>query len=156
MRKLRLVASAFVLCLVFSAQTQAEDAVELAKKVTSEGAKILCSKSTPAMMATYAEDSQVEVLSRNASSGGLNRDIRTGKSEIQKLYDELFKTEGAIDARNVVDSARFLGSNLLLITGTLEISAGGQSSTFAFVQVRTKEADRWLLTNLQVFVVSDN
>lgn len=130
-----------------------EDALEVAKKVTSEGAKIIASKNVAAIMATYAEDSRVSLVKRNESTGGLQPDVHTGKTEIQKLYEDLFKTEGAIDARNNVEFARFVGPDLLLIGGTIELSAGGgQTSSFAFVQVRTRQGDKWLLTDVQIFV----
>jgi hypothetical protein len=42
---------------------------------------------------------------------------------------------------------------LLLICGTFEITHEGKPSAFPFVQVRTKQADKWLLTSVQVFAV---
>ena len=128
-----------------------DEAMDIAKKVTSEGASMISAKDLEAIVRTYAEDSQVELISRNDATGGLKRDQHTGKGEIRKLYQELFKTDGSINARNVVETARFVGPDLLLITGTFEASAGGNSSVFPFVQVRTKRDGAWLLTHVQIF-----
>ncbi len=129
-----------------------DEALDAAKAATGEGAKIFSSKNLDAMLATYAEDSQVEIISRNEATGGLKRDQSTGKNEIRKLYEDMFKTEGSIDARNTVETARFVGPEMLLITGTFEVSAGGRTSTFPFVQVRTRRDGKWLLAHVQVYV----
>lgn len=139
-------------CIVIGgSMARADDALDLAKKLTSEGAAMISSKNASAITDTYLEDARVEVLSRNESTGGLNRDVRNGKTEIRKLYDELFKVEGSIEAKNRIEHARFVGTELLLITGTLDLTHNGETSAFVFVQIRSKQSGKWLLTSVEIF-----
>jgi ketosteroid isomerase-like protein len=139
--------------LVAAPAARGDEALDLAKKLTTEGARLFAAKNAAALTDTYTEDARVELLSREDSTGSLKREARTGKSEVRALYDDLFKDNETIEARNDVAYARFVGNDMLLIVGTFEMTSGGKTMKLPFVQARVRQDGQWLMVSVQLFLV---
>jgi hypothetical protein len=126
-------------------------ALEAAKKVTDAGAKMFAVKDAAGLAATYADGAQLTLFSRENPDAAFRRETRSGYAEILKVYEDMFKDSNTIEARNVVEHARFLGSDMLLITGTFELSSGGNVGRYPFVQVRVKHGDAWKIMAIDLF-----
>lgn len=127
-----------------------DEAMVLAKKITDAGAATYNTKNARAMADYYTDDAQVFVTGKD--NGAMKTKVYSGKPEIEKLYEDLFKNAEQINAKNHVELARRVDPELLLIYGTFEPNEGG--GKYPFFQVRQKQGDRWLTNNLQVFIVS--
>lgn len=138
------------LALLAPAAARAQDAAELAKKLTTEGAATFETRNAHAMADSYLDDAVVTLLIKNAQSGELKLDTRQGRSAIEALYQDLFKDGKPVQAKNTVESARFLESDVLLITGTFEIVHEGNTLRLQFVQVRHQQGGGWKIATLQV------
>jgi hypothetical protein len=65
---------------------------------------------------------------------------------------ELFKDDSRrTTSRNTVEDAALLNGDLLVIRGTFQPDVN-EPLRVAFVQVRVKRGDKWLIQNLQLFV----
>lgn len=126
-------------------------ALAAAKKVTEAGAKMFATKDAAGLAATYADGAVLTLFTRDTPSAAFRRESRTGFSEILKMYEDMFKDGNSLEAKNLVEHARFLGSDMLLITGTFELSSGGNVGRYPFVQVRVKQADTWKIMSLELF-----
>jgi uncharacterized protein (TIGR02246 family) len=130
-----------------------EEAMKLAKKLTEEGAATFNTANAKAMTAYYTEDGKVFLQSRDQN--GVSVKEYDGRDEIERLYVDLFKDPSAIQAKNTVEYARLLAPDLLVIAGVFEPNmAAADPLKLPFYQVRVKRADKWLIHNLRVFVVS--
>lgn len=136
---------------VAHAQGSRKEAIQLAKKLTEEGAATFDTRNSAAMASYYTDDARVILVGK--SEAGLKTTVHAGHSEIQQLYANLFKNAQQIRSRNNVEYARFIGTDLLMITGTFEPNVGAMK--VPFVQVRVKEKGKWLIRSVQVFVISD-
>lgn len=139
------------LALLVPAVTHAQDAMELAKKLTTEGAATFETKSARAMADYYMDDAEVFLVTKDQSSTGLKVDTRRGRSAIESLYAEQFRNGQSIQAKNTVEYARFVAPDILLITGTFEIVRDSQAMQFPFVQVRGKQGEKWLMSSVRLF-----
>lgn len=126
-----------------------DEAMALAQKILDEGAAKFNARDAAAMAATYADNAEVAVITRDSESGSLKFDVRYGKTAIEQLYRDLFKTEEQIQARNTVVHARLLSPDVLVIEGNFQPLAGGQK--FPFVQIRHQQNGRWLMDRLDLF-----
>lgn len=141
--------------LAFAPPTPAQsegDAKAAAQKILDAGAALFDTKDAQAMAATYVEDAELLYTSKDDSTGRYKTELTRGREAVQKFYEKLFENKNKTTSRNAVESARMLGSDLLIITGTFQpdISNDGK---FPFVQVRTRRGDKWLIMNLQVFIL---
>jgi ketosteroid isomerase-like protein len=139
---------------VAPAADSAQDARSLAETILTKGAALFDSRDAAAMAATYAENAEVTAYSRDDKTGVLKTETGRGRADVQKFYGDLFKNRSpSARCRNVVEDAHFVGPDLLVIRGTFILDVGAEHP-IPFTQVRTKQGDRWLILNLQLFGVA--
>jgi hypothetical protein len=149
--------AAFVLLAPFAhtlAVAEDTEAVKLAKEITTAGAKLFDAKDAKGLASTYTESGQIILTSKN-ESGGLKEEVTQGREDVQRFYERLFADSGTIESKNLIDSARLLGTDILLITGTFEVTRDAKTSHFPFVQVRIKQGEKWLMSSVRIFVLPD-
>ena len=132
-----------------------DEARAVADKVTAAGAAMFDARDAKGLAATYAADARLEIISREEGAATLKTETRVGRADIQAYYDELFKGEGSIHARNTVEHARLIDPELLTIQGVFEPNAeNAQALKLPFLQVRARQGGAWKIVSLQVFVVT--
>jgi ketosteroid isomerase-like protein len=132
----------------------ADEAVQLARKLTEEGAATFNTANAKAMAAYYTDDAKVFLESRN--DNGLSVKEYNGREDIEKLYADLFKNPGTIQSKNTVEYAKLLAPELLVIAGTFEPNTlDPKPLKVPFYQVRIKQGDKWLMSSVRIFVVGD-
>ncbi|MFO0960990.1 MAG: hypothetical protein U0800_26715 [Isosphaeraceae bacterium] len=137
------------------ARAQGTDARDLAQKQLDEGARLFDRRDAKAMAETYAEDAVLSLLSYDAGSGQYKNEEFRGRQAIEENYKKLFDgLNGNTTSKNTVETARLLGSRVLIITGTfqLDISNG---LTVPFSQIRIKVGEKWLKQKLTVYLVPE-
>jgi hypothetical protein len=145
--------SALMLALPVTVTADEKDAKTVAQEVLDKGSALFDTRDAAAMAATYTEDAQVLWFDKDSSSGEIKVSVKTNRSEIESLYRDLFKdAKEKTTSKNTVEYARFVAPELMVIHGVFQpdISKDGK---FSFVQVRVKQGDKWLMKNLQLFVI---
>ena len=156
MRRLGILAVALVLALSGSVRAQEKDARKLAQEILDKGAALFDTRDATAMAATYTEEAQIQWIERDDSTGEIKVSIKKDRTEIESLYRDLFKDpKEKTTSKNIVEFARFVGSNLMIIHGDFQPNVA-KDGKFAFVQMRVKQGDKWLIKNLQLFVISQD
>jgi ketosteroid isomerase-like protein len=141
--------------LVVPAADSTQDAKSLAQDILTKGAALFDSRDAAAMAATYAENAEITAYSKDNTTGALKTERGGGRANIQKAYADLFKNRSpSTRSRNVVEDAHFVGPDLLIIRGTFLLDVANEHP-IPFIQVRTKQGDKWLILNLQLFGVSE-
>ena len=78
------------------------------------------------------------------------------RSEIESLYRDLFKdAKEQTTSKNTVEYARFVGADLMVIHGVFQPNVDKQGK-FPFVQMRLKQGEKWVIKNLQLYVISQD
>jgi ketosteroid isomerase-like protein len=132
----------------------ADEAMKLATKLTEEGAATFSKADARAMAAYYTEDAIVFMESKNDDGHSVKE--YDGRAEIERLYADLFKEPGTIQAKNTVEYARLLAPDLLVIAGTFEPNQlAAKPMKVPFYQVRVKQGEKWLIHSLRVFVLPE-
>jgi ketosteroid isomerase-like protein len=143
-----------VFLIVPASGQNADEAVQLAKKLTEEGAATFNKANAKAMAAYYTDDAKVFLQSKNDS--GISVKEYNGREEIEELYADLFKNPGTIQSKNTVEYAKLLAPDILVIAGTFEPNTqDAKSLKVPFYQVRIKQGDKWLMSSVRVFVVGE-
>jgi hypothetical protein len=154
MRRFPIVALALVLGLSVSVKAQERDAKKLAQEILDQGALMFDNRDAAAMAATYTEDAQIELITKDDSTGGIKIDVKKGRAEIESLYHDVFKdAKEKTTSKNSVQFARFVSPDLMIIQGVFQPNVANQGK-FHFVQVRVKLGDKWVMKSLQFFVIS--
>jgi hypothetical protein len=129
-----------------------DEAMTLAKKLTEEGAATFDKYNAKAMADYYLEDAEITLVTRGDS--GLKVDTHKGKPEIESFYADLFKKPETIKSKNIVEYAKFLAPDILVIAGTFETNTlKPDSPKIPFYQVRLKTGDKWLLSSVRIYFV---
>jgi ketosteroid isomerase-like protein len=147
----------FSLALLSPTMTLAADpdAKQLAQDILTKGAALFDSRDAAAIAATYTDDAEVTLVIKDKDSGKYKTEVTRGRSAIERGYRDIFKDRKAgTTSRNVVEYAHFVGTDLLIIHGTFTLDVNHEGA-FPFVQVRSKQGDKWLLMSLQLFVVPE-
>jgi ketosteroid isomerase-like protein len=153
MKRLALLALVLVIApLSARGQTGDDAAKQLAQKILDQGAALYDTKDAQAMAATYIEDAIVSYMAKDESTGQYKPEIRRGRPDIQALYEKLFENKNATTSRNNVEYAHMIGSDFLVIQGTFQPDTSNEGK-IPFVQTRMKQGDKWLIANLQLFVL---
>lgn len=147
-----LAIASLVLLAPTAVRAQNADAMELAKKLTTDGALTFETRNAQAMADSYTDGAEVFLVSQNKNTGQLKVEPRRGRAAIEALYADFFKDGQLIQAKNHVDHAKFVTPDLLLITGTFEITKGESTWKLPFVQVRAKQGEKWLLNSVRLFL----
>lgn len=138
------------------ARAQGTDARDLAQKQLDEGARLFDKKDARAMSETYASDAVLSVLSFDSSYGQFKHEEYRGRSAIAENYKKVFEGMNASStSKNTVETARLLGSRVMIITGTFQPDIAN-SLTVAFSQTRVKVGDKWLKQALTIYLVPEN
>jgi hypothetical protein len=125
------------------------EAMQLARKLLTVGAATYDSHDAAAMAAFYTDHARVKMVGKGEA--GYKVTLYNGRTEIEKLYAGLFKSDKPTHARNTVEYARFIAPDLLMITGTFEPDIG--SIQVPFVQMRVNHKGQWLMSDLTIFMV---
>lgn len=149
MKRVAIVAA---VALVAGLPARAQEAMQLAERLTAEGAATFDTKDAKAMAAFYTEDAKVTLISRDQGSSSIQAKVYEGKAAIEGLYRDLFKGDRAIRSKNAIEYARLLRPDALLIVGNFRPDLG--SDPVPFVQLRVKRGGRWLMASLQLYVIA--
>ncbi len=132
----------------------ADEAMNLARKLTEEGAATFSMADAKAMAAYYTEDALVFLQGKN--DAGYSVKQYDGRAEIERLYADFFKEPATIRAKNTVDYARLLAPDLLVIAGTFEPNQlAAKPLRLPFYQVRVKQGEKWLIHSVRIFVLPE-
>jgi ketosteroid isomerase-like protein len=138
----------------FGQAPPADEAMKLATKLTEEGAATFSKADAKAMAAYYTEDAIVFMETKNDDGHSVKE--YDGRAEIERLYADLFKEPGTIQAKNTVEYARLLAPDLLVIAGTFEPNQlAAKPMKLPFYQVRVKQGDKWLIHSVRIFVLPE-
>jgi uncharacterized protein (TIGR02246 family) len=153
MTRFAILAAALLLSAVARADDQ--DARRMAQETLDKGASLFDARDAAGLAASYTEDAELTAVFKEQGAGAFKTQVVRGRDAIEKAYQNLFKDgRGATKSRNRVEYAHFVGSDLLIIHGQFQPDTN-QENQIPFVQVRTKKEDRWLMMNLQLFIVSE-
>jgi hypothetical protein len=131
------------------------DAKQLDQAILTKGATLFDTRDAAVMAATYIEDAELSLVFKDKNTGTYKVQVTRGRSAIVRGYQNIFKDrKPGTTSRNIVEYAHFVGTDPLIIHGTFTLDVG-QEGSFPFVQVRAKQGEKWLIINLQLFVVSE-
>jgi hypothetical protein len=154
MKRFNILVLGVALAFPSLSEAQEKDAKSLAQEILDKGAALFDTRDATAMAATYTEDAQIEWISKDDSTGEIKIDVKKGRTEIESLYHDIFKDgKEKTTSKNTVEFARLIAPDLMLIQGVFQPNVANDGK-FPFVQFRVKQADKWLMKNLQFFVVS--
>jgi ketosteroid isomerase-like protein len=141
-----------VASLAPSARPDDAEAKTIAQTFLDKGSALYDAKDVAGLVATYTDDAQVIYIGKESITGDYKETIKRGRDEVEALYRDLFKdvTEKTT-SRNVVDFARLVAPDLLVVQGTFQLDTT-KPETVPFVQVRIKRGGRWLLKTLHLFL----
>lgn len=129
-----------------------QDAKTVAQEILKKGAALYDTQDAMAMAATYTDEARLFWVERDKSTGKIKVDAKEGRSEIDRLYRDLFKDGKKTTSRNTVEFARFIAPDVLVIQGYFEPNIEGEGK-YPFVQERVKQGDKWLINSLRLYVV---
>ncbi|MDB5349145.1 MAG: hypothetical protein JWN86_392 [Planctomycetota bacterium] len=146
-----------IVCLVLALPSivaaDDQDAKTVAQDVLKKGAALYDDQDAMSLSATYTDDARLSWVERDKSTGKFKIDVKEGRSEIDKLYRDLFKDGKAkTTSRNTVEFAKFVAPDLLIIQGYFEPNIN-ENGKYPFVQERVKQGDKWLIQSLRLYVV---
>lgn len=141
-----------VLALINPATPVADDgAKELAQSILDKGAELFAAKNAAQMAATYTEDAELTVTLKTA--GETKVEYRRGRTEIENAYTAYFKDGGTIKPKNTVEYAKRIDNDTLLICAMFEPnSADPTIGKFPVMQIRVKQGEKWLISNLKLWI----
>jgi RNA polymerase sigma factor (sigma-70 family) len=124
------------------------EAETIAEKFLKAGSDLFDAKDAAGLAATYTEQGEVLLVSKK--DGEIKEDVKSGRAEIEQLYRDIFKDQGALDSENTVEFARLISPDLLVVHGRFRPDVG--KPEWPFVQMRVKQGDRWLMSKLWLFL----
>jgi hypothetical protein len=128
-----------------------EEAMRLAESLMEEVGRMFRERNARGLSEGYAERGKLYRLTINPASGRMQEDVRTGRTEVFKVYQDFFNLgPEPISLGHKVEYARLEGPDLLVFAGTLDIRRGDDARHAAFVQLRVKHDDRWLIQTQQL------
>ena len=149
-----LIVTGLLAFAINGASASAEDAKAIAVKVTNAGAVLFDARDSKGLSLTYAEDARLEIISRDKDTGDLKTETRVGRAEIEAYYQQHFKSDSPIHARNQVEYARLLDPDLLTISGIFEPNTeSSEAFKLPFNQVRARQNGEWRIVSLQLFIM---
>ena len=93
----------------------------LAQEVLDKGAALFDARDAKAMAATYTEDAEIRVISKDQGSGTYKTQAVRGRQAIEKGYQDLFKKgQTETKSKNRVEFAHFVRPDLLAIHGQFQ------------------------------------
>jgi hypothetical protein len=154
MKRFAIFALLFV--VPFSLKAQDKDAKTVAQEVLDKGSALFDTRDAVAMAATYTEDAELLWIDKDSTTGEIKVSVKKDRTEIESLYRDLFKdAKEKTTSKNTVEYARFVGADLVVIHGVFQPDVDKQSK-FPFVQMRLKQGEKWVIKNLQLYVISQD
>jgi hypothetical protein len=154
MKRFAIFALLFV--VPFSLRAQDKDAKTVAQEVLDKGSALFDTRDAVAMAATYTEDAELLWIDKDSTTGEIKVSVKKDRSEIESLYRDLFKdAKEKTTSKNTVEYARFVGADLMVIHGVFQPNVDKQGK-FPFVQMRLKQGEKWVIKNLQLYVISQD
>lgn len=133
-----------------------DEATKLAVKLTTEGAATFNTKDARAMAASYLEDAQLAIVTKEKDTGTVKSETKSGRAAIEDFYRDLFKDAGTVQSKNVVEYARRLDADILLVAGIFYPDLTSDGLKVPFVQVRQRQGEKWVISSMQIFMVPQN
>jgi ketosteroid isomerase-like protein len=148
------VAVALLAVVVHAAGSQTpkpdDEAMALATKITEEGAATFNKLDAKAMAAYYLEDAEIALVTRDET--GLKVQNYIGRDRIEDFYADLFKKPETIKSKNIVEYAKLLAPDVLVIAGTFDTNTlKPDSPKIPFYQTRVKQGEKWLMSSLRIY-----
>ena len=154
MKRFAIFALMFV--VPFSLRAQDKDAKMVAQEVLDKGSALFDTRDAVAMAATYTEDAELLWIDKDSTTGEIKVSVKNDRTEIESLYRDLFKdAKEQTTSKNTVEYARFVGADLMVIHGVFQPNVDKQGR-FPFVQMRLKQGEKWVIKNLQLYVISQD
>ena len=154
MKRFAIFALLFV--VPFSLRAQDKDAKTVAQDVLDKGSALFDMRDAVAMAATYTEDAELLWIDKDSTTGEIKVSAKKDRTEIESLYRDLFKdAKEKTTSKNTVEYARFVGADLIVIHGVFQPDVDKQGK-FPFVQMRLKQGEKWVIKNLQLYVISQD
>jgi hypothetical protein len=154
MKRIAIFALLFV--VPFSLRAQDKDAKTVAQEVLDKGSALFDTRDAVAMAETYTEDAELLWIDKDSTTGEIKVSVKKDRSEIESLYRDLFKdAKEKTTSKNTVEYARFVGADLMVIHGVFQPNVDKQGK-FPFVQMRLKQGEKWMIKNLQLYVISQD
>jgi hypothetical protein len=154
MKRFAIFALLFV--VPFSLKAQDKDAKTVAQEVLDKGSALFDTRDAVAMAATYTEDAELLWIDKDSTTGEIKVSVKKDRTEIESLYRDLFKdAKEKTTSKNTVEYARFVGADLMVIHGSFQPNVDKQGK-FPFVQMRLKQGEKWVIKNLQLYVISQD
>ena len=154
MKRFAIFALLFV--VPFSLRAQDKDAKTVAQEVLDKGSALFDTRDAVAMAATYTEDAELLWIDKDSTTGEIKVSVKKDRTEIESLYRDLFKdAKEQTTSKNTVEYARFVGADLMVIHGVFQPNVDKQGK-FPFVQMRLKQGEKWVIKNLQLYVISQD
>jgi ketosteroid isomerase-like protein len=151
----RLLTLSLILLAPASIRAADDEAKKQAQEILTRGATLFDTRDAVAMASTYTEDAELSLVSKDKDTGTYKAQDTHGRTAIERFYQDFFKDrDSSTKSRNNVEYAHFVGNDLLIIQGTFTPDVS-KNDSFAFVQVRAKKGDKWLILNLQLFIIMD-
>jgi ketosteroid isomerase-like protein len=147
---------ALLFVIPVTVMSQEKDAKSVAQEVLDKGSALFDTRDAAAMAATYTEDAQLLWIEKDNSTGEIKVSVKKDRGEIESLYRDLFKdaTEKTT-SKNTVEFAKFVAPDLMVVQGVFQPNIE-KPAKFPFVQMRVKQGDKWLMKNLQFYVIEQN
>ena len=131
-----------------------QEARDLAHELLTTGAALFDKHDAAAMASSFMENGEIQMLLKQQDGSGFKRDARTGRTAIQEGYAEVFKNvTPEMRSRNVVESARYIGNDLLEISGTFTPNVDKPDDSVPFVQVRVRNGGAWKIQSVHIYVL---
>ena len=154
MKRFAIFALLFV--VPFSLRAQDKDAKTVAQEVLDKGSALFDTRDAVATAATYTEDAELLWIDKDSTTGEIKVSAKKDRTEIESLYRDLFKdAKEKTTSKNTVEYARFVGADLMVIHGVFQPNVDKQGK-FPFVQMRLKQGEKWVIKNLQLYVISQD
>jgi hypothetical protein len=152
----RFAICALMFMVPFSLRAQDKDAKTVAQEVLDKGSALFDTRDAVAMAATYTEDAELLWIDKDSTTGEIKVSVKKDRTEIESLYRDLFKdAKEQTTSKNTVEYARFVGADLMVIHGSFQPNVDKQGK-FPFVQMRLKQGEKWVIKNLQLYVISQD
>jgi hypothetical protein len=148
----------FALAAVVAAQEPAAvntEAMKIAQKVTEQGAATFDTFDAKAMAATYLTDAELVVVTKE--DGSLKYQRHAGRTAIEEQYAGVFKNPQTIKSKNLVEYARLIAPDVLVIAGIFDMNTlTPDSPKIPFYQVRVRKGDAWMISSMRIYVLPQN
>jgi hypothetical protein len=154
MRRYTILALAIVLAVPLTVRAQESDAKKLAQEILDKGAALFDTHDATAMAATYTDDAQLELVEKDNSTAEVKITVKKDRPEIETFYRDVFKdAKEKTTSRNTVEFARFVAPDIMIIEGLFQPDVAKEGK-YPFVQLRAKQAEKWVIKSLQFYLIS--